>query len=157
MWQAALVSRAVQSPTPTPIGTASTLRALVRVSFTLSMLPLPPSPIERVAHNSAESNNPHYIGSVRTTWTALLAMVGVATGIASGFWMASATYPCPAFCLYAQPRFAIWQSCLVGGAAAATVLIVAGALDREFVRGRVQGIRNVSRFLFEEVSHRQVR
>jgi hypothetical protein len=84
-------------------------------------------------------------------------MLGVATGIASGFWTASVTHPCPAFCLYAQPRFANWQSCLVGGAAAAAVLIVAGALDREFVRGSVQCIRNVSRFLFEDISHRQAR
>lgn len=48
MWQAALVSSAVQSPTPIPIGTASILRALSSVSFTLSIVSLPPCPIEQV-------------------------------------------------------------------------------------------------------------
>ena len=96
------------------------------------------------------------LGSARTARTAALAMLGVATGIATGFWTASMTLPCPAFCLYAQPRFVVWQSCLVGGAAAVIVLIVAGTRDREFVRGSVQGIRYVSRYLFEDLNHRQV-
>lgn len=38
MWQVWLVSSAVQRPTPTPIGIASTLIPFLRVTFTLSML-----------------------------------------------------------------------------------------------------------------------
>ena len=81
----------------------------------------------------------------------------VATGVACGFWTASVTYPCRAFCSDAQPRFVMWQSCLVGGAAAAIVLILAGTLDRDFARGGVQGMRSIMRYLSEDLSRRQIR
>jgi len=95
-------------------------------------------------------------GSARTAKSAASAMLGAATGVVTGFWTASMTYSCPAFCLYALPRFAVWQSCLVGGAAAVIVLLVAGMRDRELVRGIVQRIRYVSRYLFEDLNHPQV-
>jgi len=96
------------------------------------------------------------LGSARTAKTASLAMLGAATGVLTGFWTASMTYPCPAFCLHEQPRFVVWQSCLIGGAAAVMVLLVAGTRDRELVRGSVKGIRNVSRYLFEDLNHQHV-
>src|ERR1022692_482947 len=95
-------------------------------------------------------------GSARTAKSAALTMLGAATGVVTGFWTASMTYPCPAFCLYAQPRLVAWQSCLVGGAAAVIVLLVAGTRDREFGRASVQGVRYVSRYLFEDLNHPQV-
>lgn len=94
--------------------------------------------------------------SARMAKTAAWTVLGVAAGVATGLWTVSVTYLCaaPVIC-YPEPRFVTWQSCLVGGATAAIFLIMAGTLDRGFARGSVQGIRNLSRFLFADLGHRR--
>jgi hypothetical protein len=91
---------------------------------------------------------------VRIAQTAMLWVAGVTAGIVAGLWMASMTYDC-LLCLYAPPRFAAWESCLVGCAVSAVLFAAIIALDREFVPSTVRGIRQVSRFLFEDLAARQ--
>jgi hypothetical protein len=98
-----------------------------------------------------------YIEIVRTAKIALVVALCVAAGLVAGLWMASQTYACAAFCLYPEPRFAVWLSCLVGGIAVAIALVIAGANDRELFPQCARGLRKVSRFLFEDLSRRQVR
>jgi len=59
--------------------------------------------------------------------------------------------------MFAAPKYAIWQSCLVGGVAAALAVVIASTVDGEFLEESVRGIRTVSRFLFEDLGRRQVR
>jgi ABC-type multidrug transport system permease subunit len=78
----------------------------------------------------------------------------VTAGIVAGFWMASMTYYC-GLCVFAPPRFAAWESCLVGCAVSTVLFGAIIALDREFVPSSVRGIRQVYRFLFEDLAGRQ--
>jgi hypothetical protein len=92
--------------------------------------------------------------SVTSAKTAIFWVAGVSAGIVAGLWMASMTYYC-AFCLFAPPRFATWQCCMVGLAVSVTGFGAIIALDREFLPTSFGGIRRVSRFLFEDLCQRQ--
>jgi hypothetical protein len=86
----------------------------------------------------------------------MLVALSAACGVLVGMWMASMTYPCLGLCMFAAPKYAIWQSCLVGAVTAALTLVIASTLDSEFLEEAVRGIRTTSRFLFEDLSRRQV-
>ena len=96
-----------------------------------------------------------YIDFVRTARTVLLVALSAACGVLVGMWMASMTYPC-LLCAYAAPKYATWQSCLVGAVTAALTVVIASTLDGEFLEESARGIRTTSRFLFEDLSRRQV-
>ncbi len=81
-------------------------------------------------------------------------VAGITAGIVAGLWMASMTNYC-SLCMFAPPRFAAWESCLVGCAVSVVLFGAIIALDREFVPGIVRGVRPVSRFLFEDLAGRQ--
>jgi ABC-type antimicrobial peptide transport system permease subunit len=70
---------------------------------------------------------------VNTARAVLLYCVGALTGIVLGVVTAQVTYPCTKPCTMAIPRFAIWQSGLIGFGTAAVVLIACALLDEEFV------------------------
>jgi hypothetical protein len=91
---------------------------------------------------------------VRIAQTAMQWVAVVTAGIVAGLWMASMTGYC-GLCLFAPPRFAAWESCLVGSAVSLVLFAAIIALDREFVASTVCGIRRVSRFLFEDLAARQ--
>jgi hypothetical protein len=82
---------------------------------------------------------------------ALIWALGALAGIGVGLWVASLTYACPFSCVSGVPRFAAWQSCLVGASVSVVIPALAIALDREFVPSTLQGYRTVSRFLFEDL------
>jgi uncharacterized membrane-anchored protein len=84
----------------------------------------------------------------------MLWMAGVTAGIVAGLWMASMTYFC-VFCLVAPRRFAAWESCLVGFAVSAVLLGAIIATDRGFLPSSVRAVRQLSRFLFEDLTGRQ--
>jgi ABC-type antimicrobial peptide transport system permease subunit len=70
---------------------------------------------------------------VNTARAVLLYCVGGLVGIVLGIVTAEVTYPCTKPCTVAIPRFAIWQSGLIGFGTAAVVLIACALLDEEFV------------------------
>ena len=88
-----------------------------------------------------------------TAKAALFVAAGAAAGILVGLWMASMTYYCE-FCLFGPPRFAIWQSCLIGFLPLAVVLSALIVVYREFFHAFLRGLRIVSRFLFEDLTPR---
>jgi hypothetical protein len=55
-------------------------------------------------------------------------------------------------CTFAPPRFAAWESCLVGCAVSVVLFGLIIALDHEFVPNSLRGIRHVSRLLFEDLA-----
>jgi hypothetical protein len=65
------------------------------------------------------------------------------------------TYPCLGLCMFAAPKYAIWQSCLVGAVTTALTVVIASTLDGEFVEESARGVRSISRFLFEDLSRGQ--
>jgi hypothetical protein len=91
---------------------------------------------------------------MRSAQTAIQWAAVIAAGIVAGLWMASIRYPC-GLCTFTAPRFAAWESCLVGCALSVGLWGVVFALDREFVPSSIRGARHVSRFLFEELAERQ--
>lgn len=78
----------------------------------------------------------------------------IAAGIVAGLWMASMRYPCD-LCTFTPPRFAAWESCVVGCVLSVGLCGVIFAVDRAFVPSSIRGARHVSRFLFEELAERQ--
>ena len=103
-----------------------------------------------------QADEPGYIAAVRTAKAALLVALCLATGVGMGLWNAWMTYPCTAFCLYPEPRFAIWQSCLVGVGAGASVLAIVCALGQDLVRRGAASLRVAWHFLFDDLSRRQI-
>lgn len=84
---------------------------------------------------------------MNTARAVLLYCVGALTGIVLGVVTAQVTYPCTKPCTIAIPRFAIWQSSLIGFGTAAVVLIACALLDEEFVpitRAWLRGLRRSS-------------
>ncbi len=84
---------------------------------------------------------------MNTARAVLLYCVGALTGIVIGVVTAQVTYPCTKPCTIAMPRFAIWQSGLIGFGTAAVVLIACALLDEEFVpitRAWLQALRQRS-------------
>src|ERR1700733_3764101 len=75
---------------------------------------------------------------VRSAQLAVLWVAGIAAGVVAGLWMASVTYSC-GLCMFAPPRFAAWESCLVGCGVSAVLFGAIIALDREFVPRTVRG------------------
>jgi hypothetical protein len=84
----------------------------------------------------------------------MLWVAGITAGIVAGLWMASLTYYCT-FCLFAPPRFAWWECCLVGFASSAVAIGAIIAIDRGFLPNSVRSVRKLSRFLFEDLTRRQ--
>lgn len=84
----------------------------------------------------------------------MLWVAGIAAGVVAGLWMASMTYSC-GLCVFAPPRFAVWTSCLAGCAASLVVFGAITALDRHFVPSSFRGVRQVSRFFFEDLARHQ--
>lgn len=84
----------------------------------------------------------------------MLWMAGIGAGIAAGVWMASMTYDC-VFCLFAPPRFAAWESCMVGLAVSVVLFGLIIAIDRGFEPSTVRAVHQLSRFLFEDLTGRQ--
>lgn len=84
----------------------------------------------------------------------MLWVAGIVAGIMAGLWMASMTYPC-GLCVFAPPRFATWESCLFGCAVSVVLGGAIIALDRQFVPSSLRGVRQVSRFLFEDLAGQQ--
>jgi hypothetical protein len=118
--------------------------------------------VELLSHNpgdfAEESRRRHstrrIFSSVSYVKNAMLWVVGLGAGIAVGLWMASMTYFCT-FCLFAPPRFAVWECCVVGLGVSVIGLGTIVAFDREFLPASRGGIRRVSRFLFEDLAQRQ--
>lgn len=81
-------------------------------------------------------------------------VAGITAGIVAGLLTASMTDYC-GLCMFAPPRFAAWESCLVGCAVSVVLFGAIIALDRGFVPSSVRGVRKVSRFLFEDLARRQ--
>ena len=92
--------------------------------------------------------------SVRGAKTAILWLAVLGAGVAAGLWIASLTYDC-LMCLVALPRYATWQCCVAGVAVSGLAFGVTVALDRAFLRASLEGVRRVSRFLFEDLAQRQ--
>ena len=91
---------------------------------------------------------------MRVLKTGLLWGVVLGAGAAAGLWMASLSYFCT-FCLVAPPRFATWQCCIAGFTVSAVALCIVVAFFRAFLPTCFEGIRRVSRFLFEDLAQRQ--
>lgn len=109
---------------------------------------------ERRGHNSESRPLRRIFSSVRTAKTAILWIVALGAGIATGLWMASMSYYSE-FGLVAPPRFATWQCCIAGFAVSAVGFGIVVALNRAFVSTSFGGVRRVSRYLFEDLAQRQ--
>ena len=70
---------------------------------------------------------------MNTARTVLLYVVAAIVGILLGLATAQVTYACTGSCASARPRFAVWQSGLIGLACAVVVLIACALLDEEFI------------------------
>jgi hypothetical protein len=87
---------------------------------------------------------------MRTARTIVLLAAGPAAGVIFGLWMASLSYPC-LLCVFAAPRFALWESCLVGATVGGLVLIVAVLVDEALLPRSARGLRSARHFLFKDL------
>jgi hypothetical protein len=86
-----------------------------------------------------------YIHAVNTARTVLLYGVGAVAGILLGLAAGQVTTSCTGSCVGTQPRFAIWQSGLIGLGGAVVVLIACALLDEEFIPVTRQWLRTAIR------------
>src|ERR1700722_2508696 len=96
-----------------------------------------------------------YPRGVKVVRTALAYVAGIVLGIAVGLWTASITDDCPFSCVVGHQRFTTLDSVLMGWSAAAVLLVVAVALNRDFLHATAASYRTVTRFLFEDLSRQR--
>jgi hypothetical protein len=88
-----------------------------------------------------------YIQAVNTARTVLLYGVGAIAGILLGLAAGQVTTSCTGSCAGTQPRFAVWQSGLIGLGGAVVVLIACALLEEEFIPITRQWLRTAIRRL----------
>ena len=88
-----------------------------------------------------------YIHAVNTARTVLLYGVGAVAGILLGLAAGQVTTSCTGSCAGTQPRFAVWQSGLIGLGGAVVVLIACALLEEEFIPITRQWLRTAIRRL----------
>ena len=88
-----------------------------------------------------------YIHAVNTARTVLLYGVGAIAGILLGLAAGQVTTSCTGSCAGTQPRFAVWQSGLIGLGGGVVVLIACALLEEEFVPVTQQWLRTAIRRL----------
>jgi hypothetical protein len=93
---------------------------------------------------------------VNTARTVLLYMVGAVVGILLGLAAGQVTTSCSGSCVGARPRFAIWQSGLIGLGCAVVVLVACALLDEEFIPVTRQWLSAARRRVFGDRRDHQV-
>jgi hypothetical protein len=87
--------------------------------------------------------------------TSLIYVAGIVLGIVIGLWTASMRLNCPGLCFFGPPRFTTLDCALMGGSAAAVLLVSVAAVNRDFLPATAESYRSITRFLFEDLSRQR--
>jgi hypothetical protein len=98
--------------------------------------------------------------SRRGSRVATLDVGAAVAGVTLGLWTSMITYtypPCGPHLLciiFLEHRFAVWESALIGLAAAIAILVVGGAMHPSFRRENLDSARGLKHWLFKDLSSR---